>query len=51
MMRRLAKFLGVRAGELTLAGSVAAVFFTVQAGHGLGTNTADALFFLRFGVE
>ena len=43
--------LGVRAGEASVVGSVAALFFVVQASHGVGLNAADALFFLRFGVE
>lgn len=31
--------------------SLAALFAIIQAGQGLGANAADALFFLRFGVE
>jgi HEAT repeat protein len=30
---------------------MAAVFAVIQASHGLGANAADALFFLRFGVD
>lgn len=30
---------------------MAGLFAVTQAGHGLGSNTADTLFFLRFGVE
>lgn len=43
--------LGVRAGEAPLVGWVTALFFVIQASHGVGLNGADALFFLRFGVE
>ncbi|HEX2028802.1 MAG TPA: HEAT repeat domain-containing protein [Nitriliruptorales bacterium] len=50
-MTRLSGFLGVRAGEQRLVGWMVALFATTQAGHGLGANTGDALFFVRFGVE
>ena len=43
--------LGVRGDEARLVGWVAALFFVIQANHGVGLNAADALFFLRFGVE
>lgn len=48
---RLGAAVGVRAGEARLVGWMATLFAVTQAGHGLGANTADALFFLRFGVE
>ena len=50
-LARLGTAVGVRAGEGPLTGWMAALFAITQAGHGLGANTADALFFLRFGVE
>lgn len=43
--------LGIRGGEAPLVGWVVALFFVIQASHGVGLNAADALFFLRFGVE
>lgn len=43
--------LGVKVEERRLVGWVAGLFLVIQIGHGLGANTADALFFLRFGVE
>jgi HEAT repeat protein len=48
---RLAALLKVRVGEEQLVGWVAVLFAVTQAGQGLGANTADTLFFLRFGVE
>ncbi|MFZ0626948.1 MAG: HEAT repeat domain-containing protein, partial [Acidimicrobiia bacterium] len=48
---RLLAALGVRGGEKQLVGWMAALFALTQASHGLGANSADALFFLRFGVE
>ncbi|MGA7098609.1 MAG: HEAT repeat domain-containing protein, partial [Acidimicrobiia bacterium] len=48
---RLLAALGVRGGEVSLVGWMAALFAVTQASHGLGANSADALFFLRFGVE
>ncbi len=48
---RVAATLKVRADEERLVGWVAALFAVTQAGQGLGANTADTLFFLRFGVE
>jgi HEAT repeat protein len=48
---RLAALLKVRVGEEHLVGWVAVLFAVTQAGQGLGANTADTLFFLRFGVE
>ncbi|WP_169786757.1 HEAT repeat domain-containing protein [Nitriliruptor alkaliphilus] len=41
----------MRDGEQRLVGWAALLFAVTQAGHGLGANTADTLFFLRFGVE
>ena len=34
-----------------MVGWMAGLFALTQAGHGLGANTADTLFFLRFGVD
>jgi HEAT repeat protein len=48
---RAVALLHVREGEQRLAAGVAVLFAVVQAGQGLGANTADTLFFLRFGVE
>jgi HEAT repeat protein len=48
---RVAALLKVRPGEERLAAWVAVLFAVTQAGQGLGANTADTLFFLRFGVE
>ncbi len=50
-MQRLAAFLQIRSGEARLAGFVAALFALIEGGRGLGGNTADALFYTRFGVE
>ncbi len=43
--------LKVRQEEHSLVLRLAGIFAVVQASHGLGTNTADALFFARFGVD
>ena len=43
--------LGVHPDETSMAGWLAATFFVIQTTHGLGLNVADALFFLRFGVD
>jgi HEAT repeat protein len=48
---RIRVALGVRGGEVPLVGWMAGLFAVTQASHGLGANSADALFFLRFGVE
>ena len=48
---RALAILGVRSGEIPVVAWVSALFFVVQSSHGIGLNTADALFFLRFGVE
>jgi hypothetical protein len=37
--------------EANLAGLIGAVFFTVLVSHAFAANTADTLFFSRFGVE
>ena len=50
-MTRLASFLQIRSGEVRLVSLVAALFALIEAGRGLGGNTADALFYTRFGVE
>ncbi|HJU82009.1 MAG TPA: HEAT repeat domain-containing protein [Acidimicrobiia bacterium] len=41
----------IRAGEGRMVAWMAGLFAVTQAGHGLGANTADTLFFLRFGVN
>ncbi|HJU51701.1 MAG TPA: HEAT repeat domain-containing protein [Acidimicrobiia bacterium] len=41
----------IRAGEGRMVAWMAVLFAVTQAGHGLGSNAADTLFFLRFGVE
>ncbi|MFZ0014038.1 MAG: hypothetical protein WAL25_07975, partial [Acidimicrobiia bacterium] len=48
--RVLASF-GVRADEAGLVRWMMALFAVTQASHGVGANTADALFFLRYGVD
>lgn len=48
---RLLAAVGVRADEVGLTRWIAALFAVTQASHGVGANAADALFFLRFGVE
>lgn len=50
-MSRVARFLGARTDDATLLRWLMALFVVTQAGHGLGSNTGDALFFIRFGVE
>ncbi|HLF28399.1 MAG TPA: HEAT repeat domain-containing protein [Anaerolineae bacterium] len=50
-MTRLAAFLQIRPGEAPRVVLVATLFALIEAGRGIGANTADALFFLRFGVE
>jgi HEAT repeat protein len=51
IMNRLAAIFQIRSGEMRLVALVASLFALIEAGRGLGSNTADALFFLRFGVE
>ena len=43
--------MGVHADEASLVKAMAVLFAVTQASQGLGANTADALFFVRFGVE
>src|SRR5687767_484105 len=51
MFNRLASLLKVRANEGRLAFLVAVLFACIQAGQGMGDNTASALFLLRYGVD
>jgi HEAT repeat protein len=51
MMHRLASLLKIRANEGRLALLVAILFACIQAGQGMGENSASALFLLRFGVD
>jgi AAA family ATP:ADP antiporter len=48
---QVARLLGLHRADLQVAGWLVALFAVIQAGHGLGSNTGDALFFTRFGVE
>lgn len=48
---RLLAAVGVHEEEVKLTRWIAALFAVTQASHGVGANAADALFFLRFGVE
>ncbi|MGQ0849697.1 MAG: hypothetical protein ACT4OP_11365, partial [Actinomycetota bacterium] len=50
-MRRLSDLMGVRSEEGPLVAWIFALFAVTQAGQGLAANTADTLFFVRFGVE
>jgi HEAT repeat protein/ATP/ADP translocase len=50
-MNRLVSLLKVRAEEVRLVTLVALFFACIQAGQGLGDNSASALFLLRFGVD
>ncbi|HUH08412.1 MAG TPA: HEAT repeat domain-containing protein, partial [Egibacteraceae bacterium] len=50
-MSRLSAALRLRPGEQRLAGWLIALFAVTQSGHGLGSNTGDALLFVRYGVE
>ena len=50
-MGRLASLLKIRPGEGRLVALVALLFACLQAGQGLGDNSASALFLLRFGVD
>ena len=47
----LMRFLRIRPEERASVAWTAALFAVSQANQGLGINTADTLFFLRFGVE
>lgn len=49
--RRAFTALRVRDGEGPLVMAMAALFAVTQVSQGLGANTADALFFVRFGVD
>ena len=51
LMRRWQRGLSIRDGEGRLVVWMAAVFAVTQSTHALGANSADALFFLRYGVE
>jgi CRP/FNR family cyclic AMP-dependent transcriptional regulator len=48
---RVLRALGIRGDEVAKTTWLVALFAVTQASHGLGFNAADALFFLRFGVE
>jgi CRP/FNR family transcriptional regulator, cyclic AMP receptor protein len=48
---KLSRGIGVRPGEGSMAVWISVLFGVTQASHGLGMNTADTLFFLRFGVD
>lgn len=50
-MRKWEHSLGIRDGERDLVIRIAVVFAVTQSTHALGANSADALFFLRYGVE
>ncbi len=51
MTSRVAYFLKIRPGEAQMVALLTALFAMVEAGRGFGANAADALFFLRFGVQ
>jgi len=51
MFHHLASLLKVRANEGRLVLLVAVLFACIQAGQGMGENSASALFLLRFGVD
>ena len=51
MFNRLASLLNVRADERQLVLLVAVLFACIQAGQGMGDNSASALFLLRYGVD
>lgn len=48
---RLWAAMGVRGDEKALVGWMVALFAVTQSSHGVGANAADALFFLRYGVD
>jgi HEAT repeat protein len=50
-VKRWELVLGIRSGERHLVLATAALFALIQSTHALSANSADALFFLRFGVE
>ena len=43
--------LGVRPSDVGVTAWLVALFTATQAGHGLGSNTGDALLFVRYGVD
>lgn len=49
--RRVLSGVGVRPDEIQLVGRLSALFFLIQASHGVGVNAALALFLSRFDVE
>ncbi len=51
MSTRLASLFQIRAGEAKMVAFVAALFAFIEIGRGIGGNTADGLFFVRFGVQ
>ncbi len=51
MLNRLASLLKVRLEEGRLVVLVALLFACIQAGQGIGDNSASALFLLRYGVD
>ncbi len=51
LARRLTSLLQVRASEVKLVAYVSALFALIQGAQAIGANAADALFFLRFGVQ
>jgi HEAT repeat protein len=48
---KIAAALKIRSGEARLVLLVAGLFATIELGRGIGGSAADALFFLRFGVD
>lgn len=51
LVSRWQRILGVGPDEKSMVLHIAAVFAVIQSTHAFGSNSADALFFLRFGVE
>lgn len=51
LLARGARALHIRPGEGSAVAWTSALFAVSQASQGLGANTADTLFFFRFGVE
>lgn len=50
-VNKIAVALKIRSGEALLVLLVAGLFATIELGRGIGSSAADALFFLRFGVD
>ena len=48
---RIARTVGIRPGDVGVLTWLVTLFAVTQAGHGLGSNTGDALLFVRFGVD